>query len=199
MKWGLFWLNYSIFLEDHIHNQNTVWCNWLFWVKAERFIKETFYQASYHSTWNHHQLNLTKTYSVWKRRQLTASEAVICCAVLSCSVMSDSCDPMDCSPPGPSVLGDSPGKNTGVCCHAVLQGIFPTQGMNPGLLHCRWILYWLSHQGSPRDDYGITQRAPVMTEAGPCIDKFCCGTGSEWKPVYTQESRLMEGEGKKTR
>ena len=34
-------------------------------------------------------------------------------------------------------------------CHAFLQGIFPTQGSNPGLLHCRWILYQLSHQGSP--------------------------------------------------
>ena len=39
---------------------------------------------------------------------------------------------------------------TGVGCHALLQGIFPTQGLNPGLLHCRWILYHLSHQGSPR-------------------------------------------------
>ena len=57
---------------------------------------------------------------------------------------------MNCSPPGSSVLGDSPGKNTGVGCHALLQGIFPTQGLNPGLLHCRWILYHLSHQGSPR-------------------------------------------------
>ena len=37
------------------------------------------------------------------------------------------CDPMDCSPPGSSVYGDSPGKNTGVGCHALLQGIFPTQ------------------------------------------------------------------------
>ena len=44
---------------------------------------------------------------------------------------------------------DSPGKNTGVGCHALLQGIFPTQGSNPGLTHCRWILYLLSHQGSP--------------------------------------------------
>ena len=35
-------------------------------------------------------------------------------------------------------------------CHALLQGIFPTQGSNPGLPHCRWILYRLSHQGSPR-------------------------------------------------
>ena len=38
------------------------------------------------------------------------------------------CDPMDCSPPGSSVHGDSLGKNTGVGCHALLQGIFPTQG-----------------------------------------------------------------------
>ena len=45
------------------------------------------------------------------------------------------CDPMDCSPPGFSVHGDSPGKKTGVGCHALLQGIFPTQGSNPGLLH----------------------------------------------------------------
>ena len=56
------------------------------------------------------------------------------------------CDPRDCSPPGSSVHGDSPAKNTGVGCHALLQGIFPTQGSNPGLPHCRWILYCLSHQ-----------------------------------------------------
>ena len=36
---------------------------------------------------------------------------------------------------------DSPGKNTGVGCHALLQGIFQTQGSNLGLLHCRWVLY----------------------------------------------------------
>ena len=47
------------------------------------------------------------------------------------------------------VHGDSPDKNTGVGCRALLQGIFPTQGLNPSLLHCRQILYHLSHQGSP--------------------------------------------------
>ena len=57
------------------------------------------------------------------------------------------CNPMDCSPPGSSVHGDSPHKNTGVGCHALLQGIFPTQGSNPGLPHCRKILYQLSYQG----------------------------------------------------
>ena len=42
-----------------------------------------------------------------------------------------------------------PGKDTGVVYHFLLQGIFPTQGLNLGLLHCRWILHWLSYQGSP--------------------------------------------------
>ena len=58
------------------------------------------------------------------------------------------CDPMDCSLPGFSVHGESPGKNTGGGCHAFLQGVFSTQGLNPGLLHCRQILYQLSHQGN---------------------------------------------------
>ena len=44
----------------------------------------------------------------------------------------------------------SPGQNTGVGSLSLLQGIFPTQGLNPGLPHCRWILYQLSHKGSPR-------------------------------------------------
>ena len=44
--------------------------------------------------------------------------------------------------PGP---WDFPGKNSGVGCHFLLQGIFPTQGLNQGLLHCRQMLYHLSH------------------------------------------------------
>ena len=58
-------------------------------------------------------------------------------------------DPMDCSSPGSSVHGHSLGKNTRGGCHALLHGIFPIQGSNPGLPHCRQILYCLSHQGSP--------------------------------------------------
>ena len=45
---------------------------------------------------------------------------------------------------------NSPGQNTGVGSLSLLQGIFPTQGLNPGLLHRRQILYQLSHKGSPR-------------------------------------------------
>ena len=69
-----------------------------------------------------------------------------CLVVQSCPTL---CDSMDCSPPDSSVHGDSPGKNTEVGCHALLQGIFPIQGSNPGLLHGRQILYQLSYQGSP--------------------------------------------------
>ena len=57
-------------------------------------------------------------------------------------------DPVDGSPPGFSVHGDSPGRNTGGGCRALLQGIFSTQGSNPDLSHCRQILYRLNHQGS---------------------------------------------------
>ena len=51
-----------------------------------------------------------------------------------------------------------PGKNTGVGSHSLLQGIFPTKGLKPGLLHCRWILYHLSHQGNPAYLEGSRQR-----------------------------------------
>ena len=44
---------------------------------------------------------------------------------------------------------NSPGQNTGVGSLSLLQGIFPTQGSNPGLPYSRWILYQLSHQGGP--------------------------------------------------
>ena len=52
-------------------------------------------------------------------------------------------DPMVCP-------WNSPGQSTGVGSLSLLQGIFPTQGSNPGLPHCRQILYQLSHKGRPR-------------------------------------------------
>ena len=65
----------------------------------------------------------------------TARE-VLTPVIQSCPTL---CDLMDCP-------WNSPGKNTGGGCHFLLQGIFPTQGLNPSLLHCRQILYHLSHQ-----------------------------------------------------
>ena len=64
----------------------------------------------------------------------------------SCPILHNS---MDCSPPGSSVHEDSPGKNTGVGCRFLLQGIFPTQGLDPSLPHCRQIHYRLSQYIHP--------------------------------------------------
>ena len=79
---------------------------------------------------------------LWYSRQFCALVYVLCLVAQSCPAL---CNSMDCSS---SVHGDSSGKNTGMVCHTLLQGgVFPTQGSNPGLLHCRRILH-LSHQGS---------------------------------------------------
>ena len=67
-------------------------------------------------------------------KELDMTEWLTCYAVPSHSVVSDCLQPH-----GPHRVG----------CHAFLQGIFPTQGLNPDLLHCRQILYHLSHQGNP--------------------------------------------------
>ena len=122
---------------------------------------------------------------VWYKTEICNSAAVLCLVAQSCSILFD---PMDCSPPGTSVHGDSPGKNTsglpcsppgdlpnpgieprsptlqkdsspseppgklkniGVGSPSLLQGIFPIQELNWGLLHCWWILYQGSYQGSP--------------------------------------------------
>ena len=90
------------------------------------------------SIWLHSPWNFT-----FFLRELPGAGAVLCLVTQSCLTL---CDSMDCSLPGSSILfhGDSLGKNIGVGCHALLQGIFQTQGSNPGLLHCRWILYCLS-------------------------------------------------------
>ena len=82
--------------------------------------------------------------------------AVLCLVAQSYLTL---CDPMDCSPLGFSVPWDFPGKNTGVGCHFPLQGIFPTRGSNLHslcLLHCRWIIYPLSHlkSRSPKSRQG---------------------------------------------
>ena len=73
------------------------------------------------------------------------SKLISCCLVTkSCLTL---CEFMNCRLHSPC---DFPGRHTGASCHFLLRGIFPTQGSNPGLLHCRQILYQLIHQGSPR-------------------------------------------------
>ena len=77
----------------------------------------------------------------WLSLSFSVSKWSLLCPIL--------CNPMDSNQLSSSIHEDSLVKNTGVGCHALLQGIFPTQGLNLGVPHCRQILYSLSHQGSP--------------------------------------------------
>ena len=84
-------------------------------------------------------------------------------------------------------LWNFPGKNTGVSCHALIQGIFPAQGLNPGLPHCRQILYHLSHQGSP---HCFTHISVYMSREGngtplqySCLENPMDG-GAWWAAVH---------------
>ena len=75
------------------------------------------------------------------------------------------CHPTDCSPPGSSVHGIlKNSKNTEVGSHSLLWGIFPAQGLNPCLLHCRQILYCLSHQGSPSPEIIHVNNSMISTQ-----------------------------------
>ena len=76
------------------------------------------------------------------------------------------CDPMDCSLPGFSIHGIFQAKNTGVGCHFLLQGIFPTQGLNPVSCVVGRCFYGLSHQGNPP----VPPGKPLMTNI---LSEFC--------------------------
>ena len=78
----------------------------------------------------------------------------------------------DYSPPGSSVHGDSPGRNIGAGCHSLFQGIFPIQGLDPGLSHCRRFLYCLSHQGSLSKN--LTVRLFIIHFFTPWLAKRNC-------------------------
>ena len=95
---------------------------------------------------------------LWLRLCSAAAAAVT-------SVVSDSVWPHRRQPTRLLCPWDSPGKNTGVGCHSLLQGIFPTQGSNPGLLRCRQTLYCLSHQGSP---WQVNKRQPPAQHTDTC-------------------------------
>ena len=69
--------------------------------------------------------------------------------------MYDALQPHELQPARLLCPWDSPGNNTGVGCHSLLQGIFLTQGLNPCVLHCRQILHRLSHQGRLESSKGI--------------------------------------------
>ena len=95
-----------------------------------------------------HSLGETKCY-LWMQRRGQK------CETESRSVVSYSLRPRGLYSPW-----NSPGHNTGVGSLSLLQGIFPTQGSNPGLSHCRRILYQLNYRGSPNSIWLIQHSRP---------------------------------------
>ena len=118
------------------------------------------------------------------------SHAMLCLVAQSCPTL---CNPIHYGPPGSSVHGDSPGKNTEVGCHVLLQGIFPTQELNQSLLHCRRILYQLSYQGNPPAILllvihpGKTKALNQKMHAPECSQWFLAKTWKQNKCLLTDE------------
>ena len=105
----------------------------------------------------------------------------LCLVAQLCSTLGD---PMDCSPPGSSVHGDFPGKNTGVGCHAFFQGIPPTWGSNPGLLQAD---SWLSEPPRLRN----TAIFKGMLEKETATQSSILA----WRIPWTEEPRSLQSMG----
>ena len=111
-----------------------------------------FCTSSSSTFWN---MSTTRNRTIGHSFSITFWALLFCCCLVAQSCLT-LCKPMDCSPTGSSVHGTFPGKNTGVSCDFLLQGIFLTRRSKPGLLHCKWILLLLNHQDiykSPKDIY----------------------------------------------
>ena len=104
-----------------------------------------------------------------------------CCSkqrvCVSCSVMSESSQLRGLEPARLLCPRHSPGKNIGEGCHALLQGIFPTQGSNPFLLHCSPSLYHLNHQRG-----SVTVSSDCLVAAQTCLDSSTWSSSSNARP-----------------
>ena len=99
------------------------------------------------------------------------------------------CDPMDCGPPGSSVRGIFPGKNAGVDSHSLLQGIFPTQGLNPRLPHWQADSLPLSCQGSPQASWEATKQLSLAPH--PHLQALVPGTLSWGKAAVCPAPSIL--------
>ena len=109
-----------------------IWCHWGFYNTCPLPEEET-------------KAEVSGTSRGWMSPPLLKGYSILLGESESCTVMSNSLQLH-----GPYSSWYSPGQNIGVGNLSLLQGIFPTQGLNPGLPNCRWILYQLHHYGSPR-------------------------------------------------
>ena len=128
--------------------------------------------------WNRSGKNGNSSLIYYLKEKLLESTNSVKLQYVKCeshSVMSHSLQPYKLQPAWLLCAWNSPGQNTGVGSHSLLQGIFPTQWLSPGLLHCRLILYQLSQRGSPKIlewvAYSFSSRSsqPRNRTRVPCI------------------------------
>ena len=121
-------------------------------------------------------VKLERYHRRWSAIHTFRGSPLLCLDSESRSVVSDSLRPH-----GQYSPWNSPGQNTGVGCRSPLQGIFPTQGSNLGLLHCRQILYQLSHQGSHKlVEIAILLKSLETIVLGVCLNY-----------IYPKQKRLF--------
>ena len=137
IRWRSKWLPTSVFMPGEFHGQRSL--------------------VGY-SPRGHKELDMMEQLTHWLQSSIFERRLYewISSVQFSRSVVSDSLRPHGLQPTTFHHLWDFPGKNTGVGCHFLFQEIFPTQGLNPGLPHCRQTLYPLSHQRSPRPQGELT-------------------------------------------
>ena len=130
-------------------------------------------------------------------KQIILIPSLVSCSVqFSRSVVSNSLRLHALQPARLLCSWNSPGKNTGVGCHSRLQGIFPTQGSNPSLLHCRQILCQLSYQGYKHNDpLNVEDRGKTGVRDLKMLCCWHCRWRKDHKPMY--EDVLWKLEKKK--
>ena len=165
-------------------------CRWILYQMSHkgspRLLEWIAYVFSSRSSWPRNRTRVSclasRFFTNWAIREALKSESK------SCSVASDSYWPHGLYSPW-----TSPGQNTVVGSHSLLQGIFPTQGSNAALPHCRWILYQLSRKGSPR----ILERVAMPFSRGSSWPRnrtrVSCITGGFFTNWATREAH---GSGK---
>ena len=125
------------------------------------FTVYTYHHLFIHSSLDGHLSH----FHLWKWKKVKVAQ--------SCLTL---CNLMDCP-------WNSPGQNTGVGSLFLLRGIFPTQGLNPGLPHCRWTLYQLSHKGSPETLKWVAypfSRGSSQPRNQPGVSRIAGGFFTNW-------------------
>ena len=143
-----------------VKNLPTMWETWVQKIpwRKERLPTPVFWPGEFHGV-----------YSPWGRKEKNIEKVKVKVAQLCLTL----CNPMDYSPL------NSPGQNTGVGSLSLFQGIFPTQGLNPGLPHGRWILYQLnivkvlySCNFLFQMDFGISHKIPLSISIVTLVNNY---------------------------